>query len=33
MRLKYTIDDKELEEYYSIDSNGNLEVVPIRRRT
>lgn len=33
MRLKYTRDDKELEEYYSIDSNGNLEVVPIRRRT
>lgn len=33
MKLKYTRESQESEEYYSIDSDGNLEAVPIRRKT
>ena len=33
IRMKYTIDGQELEEYYTVGANGMLQKEPIRRRT
>ncbi|MBQ6992107.1 MAG: hypothetical protein IJN50_04260 [Clostridia bacterium] len=33
IRMKYIIDGKELEEYYTVGANGMLQEEPIRRRT